>query len=545
MAPIVFVYGFPPKLDLDDFRAEFFEGVDENSYVSKLDYKAEKIYAFIHTKTVEQAQELIERWNNKPMRNSGENKLQVRLKGDSNNTGGGAPTNNRFNNNNGGQNNYMQRNKAPGQGGFNNSRGGYGGNAGHGGNQGNFGGYGGGRGGMNNQGTRNNYNSQNNSFQPNNNVQSSGSQPNQGGFNNRNQGNNSGGPSQPKSSNSQDGYAAALGPQKPVLYVYGFPKDMEQSTFEAEFLGGLESGHKQTDYFKEKLYCFIHCHDTDTCDNLIEKWDQKTMNGHDNAKPLQVRYKGMDSKTMQLLQSISPVLWVYGFPKGMTEDEFRQEFLLGMDVDKIDYFEQKLYAFVHCKDAKQGMKLINKWEGQMMSKSKGNLQVRFKNIPNKTTTFYNNQNQAMGDMPQQYNQTFGNNGQYYTNNMNQMQRQGNYVNNMNANTNIGYAMNQQQNFNQRNMPNQFVGRQNWNPTPMQNNMQMNDFGNNQLPQFRKNNQGGFNNRAQQPHNNFQHNQMNDGNTQFRNNQQQQQHAQPQMQMQHGGNYGNAMINNRR
>merc|ERR1712088_351317 len=168
-----------------------------------------------------------------------------------------------------------------------------------------------------------------------------------------------------------------------------------------------------------------------------------------------------------------------------------------------------LYCFVHCKDSKQGIKLINKWEGKMMSKSKSNLQVRFKNIPNKTTTYYNNQNQAMGDM-------------------NNMQRPNQYgMNNMN---NMGFMNQQQQGFNNRNMQNQFVNRQQWN-NPMQGGM-MDNFGNNMQGGYNKNNnrQGGFNNR-QQPHFN---NQMNDGNNQFRGNQQ---HPQQQM-------YGN-MINNRR
>merc|ERR1719220_1738648 len=269
----------------------------------------------------------------------------------------------------------------------------------------------------------NNYNNQNQGgFTPNNMNQNQGGN---GGFMNNNRNNNQNNNQGGGRNNQSDGYAASLGPQKPVLYVYGFPKDMEQNTFEEEFLAGVEAGHKQTDYFKDKLYCFIHCHDTETCDTLIEKWDQKTMSASsEGAKPLQVRYKGMDSKLVNMLSTMSPVLWVYGFPKGMTEQEFRDEFLGGMEVDKIDYFEQKLYCFVHCKDSKQGIKLINKWEGKMMSKSKSNLQVRFKNIPNKTTTYYNNQNQAMGDMSQQYNQTFGNNGQYFNN----MNRQGGFNN---------------------------------------------------------------------------------------------------------------------
>ena len=65
----------------------------------------------------------------------------------------------------------------------------------------------------------------------------------------------------------------------------------------------------------------------------------------------------------------------------------------------------------------------------------------------------------MGDMSQQYNQTFGNNGQYF-NNMNNMQRPNQYgMNNMN---NMGFMNQQQQGFNNRNMQNQFVNRQqNW------------------------------------------------------------------------------------
>ena len=360
MAPIVFVYGFPPRMDIEDFRAEFFESVDEQAVVSKIDFKADKIFAFIHTNTLEQAQDLIDRWDGKPMKDSGDNKLQVRLKneptGGQGGHGGQGGQGNMGNNNsnikspgnhyNNGQNQggYMNRNHGGNRGGHmggnNNNRNNNYNNQGQGGNNhfnnqnnggnNNFGNHNGGNNNMgnnrnNNNGPRNNNygnNQQNNNYGNQNNNQMGGNGPHgQGGFNKQN-----------NNKANTEGLAASLGPQKPVLYVYGFPKDMEQETFENEFLADYSDkslAHKQTDYFKEKLYCFIHCHNTETCDELIEKWDQKTMPGNEGNKPLQVRYKGMDSRLVQMLQSINPVLWVYGFPKNMTEEDFRMEFLAG------------------------------------------------------------------------------------------------------------------------------------------------------------------------------------------------------------------------
>jgi len=74
----------------------------------------------------------------------------------------------------------------------------------------------------------NNYgnNQQNNNYGNQNNNQMGGNGPHgQGGFNKQN-----------NNKANTEGLAASLGPQKPVLYVYGFPKDMEQETFENEFL---------------------------------------------------------------------------------------------------------------------------------------------------------------------------------------------------------------------------------------------------------------------------------------------------------------------
>lgn len=219
----------------------------------------------------------------------------------------------------------------------------------------------------------------------------------------------------------------------------------------------------------------MHLNDTDACDGLIEKWDGQKLPGYDGGKPLQVRYKGMDQKTLGILASMQPVLWVYGFPKGMTEEEFRAEFLLGMEVNKIDFFDQKLFAFVHCNDTKQCLKYINKWDTKMMSSSKSPLQVRFKSINSKpqshnnnnnnnNSNFYNNQG-GMGDMQNNmYNQTFQNNG-YYGNGMQLNNRpQNNYQQMNHQQMNMGYNQYNNNRNNQMIHNNQFIngGNRQWN-----------------------------------------------------------------------------------
>merc|ERR1712003_506189 len=243
MSATVFVYGFPPGMELEEFKTEFFEDIDIDSYVQRIDFKKEKIFAFIHVNNVEQANELIEKWNGKPMAKSGENhKIQVSLKSENPNPMTAKPNMGQGNNNSNNNNNMGGGNKP-----FNN-------------------------------------NNNNNHFNNNNNN-----------FNNNNRNNN----------NNNNGQQPELpGPQKPVLYVYGFPKEMGQPTFEEAFLGAEGSDDrtavKQNDYFQEKIYAFLHFEDHDVCERLIEKWDGKHLEGYDQGKPMQVRYKGMDHKTINL-----------------------------------------------------------------------------------------------------------------------------------------------------------------------------------------------------------------------------------------------------
>jgi len=499
--PVVYVYGFPPRMELEEFQNEFFEDLDfQSSDVAKIDYKKEKIYAFIHTHNQQQAQTLIDKWNDKPMRKSGDNKLQVRIKTDGGNNQN-KPQNNSFMR--GGQN--MGGNPRP-RNNYNNNM-----------NMGNMGGH---------RGPRPNFN-QNNNFNQMNNY---GNQNNQGGFNQNMGGNQFGGNNNfqnNRNNQNRDNNSPNLGPQKPVLYVYGFPKEMSQEAFEKCFLEGHEGAHKQTDFFQDKLYCFIHCTNNDTCDALIEKWDAQTLTGSDPAaKPLQVRYKGLDPKTMQILNNIAPVLWVYGYPKGTNEEQFKTEFLGDMEVDKIDFFESKLYAFVHCKDWKACMKLINKWEGKMMRDSqKSALQVRFKSIPNSNggqrggrdnnqgggnNSFHagggshgghgghggNNHGGNMGHQNHNNNNFYGQNNHHNNhggnNNNNHHQGGGNNHNGMGD---MNHALNYNQTFGNQNQGfynNNMGGNMGGGNRNNQGNMNFNNMGGNQMQQFNRGPQGGYN-----------------------------------------------------
>jgi len=511
MSATVFVYGFPPGMELEEFKTEFFEGIDIDSYVQRIDFKKEKIFAFIHVNTVDQANELINKWNGKPMAKSGENhKIQVSLKSENPHAMNAANKPNNNMNNNMNQNAGGMMNKP-----YNNNR--------------NFNNNNNNQNGMNNNNMRNNFNNNFNNNRGNNNRNNYNNFNQQGGYNNFNQqqggynnnsfnnqrqfnnnrgnnnfnnNNNNNGMNNNTRANNTQGTGDLPGPQKPVLYVYGFPKEIDQATFEEAFLGGEGENNreqlKQNDYFQEKIYAFLHFESHDVCEELIARWDGKHLDGYEQGKPMQVRYKGMDHKTINLLNNTQPVLWVYGFPKGMTEEQFREEFLLGLEVSKIDFFDQKLFCFIHCEDTKQCMKYINRWEGQMMSTSKSALQVRFKgangnrdnanagagaaaggnqqqnnkmNQYGNQNNFYNN-NQGMGDMQNNaaamYQNTFQQS--YYNNNM-QMQgnnRNNNFNNQMNQmNQMTSYGYNNQNNNNRNNT------RQN--NTNSQNNNQNNNF----------------------------------------------------------------------
>jgi len=293
MAPL-YVYGFAPKMTQEEFQNKFFEPFSED-YCEKVDFKGDKIYAFVHTRTLEQANELINYWNGRKM-DGGQHPLQVRHKGQ---------------NNHGGQNQFNQQSK----------------------------------------------------------------------------------------------------PMDPVLYVYGFPKGLAEDIFTQEFFQSKQDACKKVDFFGDKLYSFVHCHNNSQCDELIMQWDGKMMNN--SKRPLQVRYKG-ESQNNQWV-NMPPVVWVYGFPPKTTQESFCNEFFLQYPghLKKIDYYEKKLYAFVHCHNSHQAKELITHWDGKMMQNSTQPLQVRFKG----QNTRQQNGNMGGNNMGfgqnQYYNNGYGNNGQYF------------------------------------------------------------------------------------------------------------------------------------
>lgn len=313
MAPL-YVYGFAPRMTQEDFTKKLLEPFSED-YLEKVDFKGDKIYAFVHVKTLEQANEIINYWNGRKM-DDGKHPLQVRHKGASNNQNKNGPGN-QMNNH---QNNQQQMYNQP----------------------------------------------------P---------------------------PQQQK-------------PAEPVLYVYGFPKNLSEEMFRKEFLMQHADAVKKVDYFGDKLYAFVHCYSNQQCDELIAKWEGNMMNG--SKRPLQVRYKG-DASAQQIM-NMPPVLWVYGFPPKTSEESFRNEFFLKFQnyVKKIDFYEKKLYCFVHCHTPRQCQDLINHWDGKMMQNSTQALQVRFKGNSNKQ----NNMGGQMNFGQNQFNQFNGyNNGQYFNNGM--------------------------------------------------------------------------------------------------------------------------------
>lgn len=95
------------------------------------------------------------------------------------------------------------------------------------------------------------------------------------------------------------------------------------------------------------------------------------------------------------------VVFFYGFPKGMTQDQFLQSILEpfggAMDLLKTDYLAHKLMAFVHTKTHGDAQSLITQWNRKALPGSEGGktMQVRFKtNDPGANN--YGGQQQSMG-----------------------------------------------------------------------------------------------------------------------------------------------------
>lgn len=269
----VYVYGFAPGTQETDFLNEFFADFDQHEMVQRVDFKGDKIMAFIHVNTEKQAQDLIDNWNGQKMSNS-KFGLQVRMKG---------------------QNNHIK-------------------------------------------------------------------------------------------------------PREPNLFVYGFPKTMTQQEFQEEFFLKFPEVWEsclKVDFLAEKLQAFIHCAETDHCDKLVTHWDGRPM--QNSGKPLQVRYKG-DNLENNRMNKMAPVIYVYGFPKGMTEEDFRAEFF-GPNQhyeQKIDFHANKLYSFVHCHNPQQCQELITMWNGKKMAESIKPLQVSMRDMHQPKNQMGFGMNQAMG-----------------------------------------------------------------------------------------------------------------------------------------------------
>lgn len=268
----VYVYGFAPGTTEEDFCSEFFADFDQDEICHRIDFKGDKIFAFIHVHTEQQANDLIENWNGQKMSNS-KFGLQVRMKG---------------------QNNHVK-------------------------------------------------------------------------------------------------------PREPNLFIYGFPKSLSKEDFQEEFFlkfPEVWEGCVKVDFLGEKLQAFIHCADTTHCDQLIKHWDGRPM--QNSNKPLQVRYKG-DNLEQNRIHKMSPVLYVYGFPKGMTEEMFREEFFLKFPQyeQKIDFHGAKIYAFVHCHNVQQCQELKQHWDGNKFQNSVKPLQVSMRDMHQARNKDNNMQNGGM------------------------------------------------------------------------------------------------------------------------------------------------------
>merc|ERR1711937_212191 len=182
------------------------------------------------------------------------------------------------------------------------------------------------------------------------------------------------------------------------LYVYGFAPRMTQEDFTQKFFEPFSEEYlEKVDFKGDKIYAFVHVKTLEQANEIINYWNGRKMG--DGQHPLQVRHKGQNNQNQQSgnfnnqqsnnfnsmpQKQQDPVLYVYGFPKGTSEDVFRQEFFMNHPdaMKKVDFFGEKLYAFVHCCSTQQCEELIQKWDGKMMTGSKRPMQVRFKGDSN-------------------------------------------------------------------------------------------------------------------------------------------------------------------
>jgi len=253
----VYVYGFAPGTSEEDFCGEFFADFDQHEICTRIDFKGDRIFAFIHTHTDEQAQGLINRWNGQKMNNS-KFGLQVRMKGQNNHVKPREP------------NLFVY--------GFPKTM------------------------------TQEEFNQE--FFLKFPEVWDSCikvdflAEKLQAFIHCADTADCDklithweGRPMQNSSKPLQVRYKGEnleqnrMHKMSPVLYVYGFPKGMNEDQFREEFFGNYGQYEQKIDFHANKLYAFVHTHNTQQCQELINNWNGKKMSA--SLKPIQVSMRDM------------------------------------------------------------------------------------------------------------------------------------------------------------------------------------------------------------------------------------------------------------
>lgn len=260
---VLYVYGYAPGTTQELFCQEFFAEPFSMDYLVKIDFNAEKIFCFVHVHTPEQAQELIEHWNGKIM-GSAIKPLQVRVKGQPSG-GTGAAT--------GATQQWRPREPLVFAYGFPPSM------------------------------TEETFQQlffgeefteiwsrmEKCDFLP----QKTMCFLKLGSFEDCDaviqhwNGRTMDGSDKPMQCRYK-GQNSNQAPQTPTLFVYGYPKDMDEESFRQEFLANCEGYEKRIDYHPHKLIAYVHLQSTSQCDELIQTWNGNKF--QTSEYPLQVRY---------------------------------------------------------------------------------------------------------------------------------------------------------------------------------------------------------------------------------------------------------------
>jgi len=81
--------------------------------------------------------------------------------------------------------------------------------------------------------------------------------------------------------------------ERKVVYVFGFPPQMDESTFISSITAPLGSIQiDKVNYNQAKLMAFIHCGTHDDAKSIIDHWRGQIMDG--GEKPLQVSFKRLN-----------------------------------------------------------------------------------------------------------------------------------------------------------------------------------------------------------------------------------------------------------